>query len=142
MYKYDGDLYSKLPFVREKRRRWFSQWLFPENPDHSYSVIAYRPSDNTVCGYGVARLQTDYYAIAPVYADSEDIAYALLCFLANRFKNSEHVYLEFHANRRSCFKFVTEAHLAFTYSNFRCYNAFVPNLPIEKLYCDHEFWPL
>lgn len=140
LYKYDNDLYENLPTL--KRRQWLVQWLFPEVSDHSFSAVAYNVSDKTVLGYGVARLQTNYYTISPLYANSEECAYALLCFIANNFLKHEKIYMEFNASRRSCLKFVTEAGMALTYTSFRFYRSFVPNLPLDKLYCDHEFWPI
>lgn len=140
LYKYDDLLYENIP--APKRRYWLKKWLFPEDPNHSVAVVAYNSDDRTVYGFGVGRVQTEAFSsISPLYADSDQIAYSLLCEIANNMK-CENMYVEFDANRRVCFQFAREANLFQTYSNFRVYIPYVYNFPTHKCYCDNEFWPI
>lgn len=141
LYKYDDSLYNNIS--APNRRFWLNQWLFPENPDQSFAVVAQNKNDNSVVGYGVGRMQSkNFSSLSPVYADSDDIAYAIICELANHLRNRENLYVEFPASKRVCFRFVREAELTQTYCNFRVYSSSLYKFPIEKVYCDQEFWPV
>lgn len=130
------------------RSNFMKQWLLPtDDSDHTIAYCAMAAGH--VVGYGAVRMMTEsYYDLAPVYADSKEIAERILRTLVielwTRKQNTVELYVSFPAEQKTTLKFCLDLGLHWHYAEMRTYEnvSTQPQLPWHKVFSAHEFWLL
>lgn len=141
--KYDQTLHPS------DRSDFMRQWLLPDADATHMTIACCVVKNDKVIGYGAARMMTDsYYDLAPVYADSKDIAERILRYLSvelwSKKGDSVELYVSFPAEQTVTLKFCLDLGLKWHYAEMRTYEnvSKQPNLPWHKVFSAHEFWLL
>lgn len=135
---YDQKLYITLGYSR-KRAEFITSWVSDE---FGITYVA-RNREGMLEGYGVLRqISPKYHRFTPVYADSTDCGYYLLCALAKDVPEKDKVYLSFPAKNQASMEFCAKLGLPYDYSEVRVYDSCRLDLPTDKLFAETEFWPI
>lgn len=144
MLEYDRTIHSIT-----NRDKFVCQWSAPPaigEPQYGRSVLALDQMGKCI-GYGTLRLFSDFYSIQPLYADNDEIAWALLVALVKRYwQDDAYLHMAFMANKKPAVEFYHTLGLSVTFTGITtCSTAlleFAKSLPTSKVYAVHEFYPL
>uniref|UniRef100_A0A183J792 Acetyltransf_18 domain-containing protein n=1 Tax=Soboliphyme baturini TaxID=241478 RepID=A0A183J792_9BILA len=136
IYSYD------LGLLGFDRKQFLRLWL--NKDEFGKSVCAVK--DGIILGYGTLKIAEKYTMIAPVYADSDEVAFAILYELLHDYDMSLTLSLIFPATNAFMCHFVKNLGLQLFTSEMRITRgnceAVVKNLQMKKVYALHEFWPI
>lgn len=132
--------------VLTDRMNFLRDFALPNNSTLAKCLLAL-DQNKTVKGYGVLRLCSDYYTIAPVYADNNDIAMALLTGLCRLVPEGSRLHIPFHAECNSTLGLCHQLCFIQCTSEVRTYrsDAFAAlgrQLDLNRVYAIQEYWPL
>jgi len=142
------DYDEKVVLVDRKAfvRRWSTPVLEKE-PEYGRSVMAIEENSGRCLGYGTMRLFSDYYGIQPLYADTDEIAGALMIALAKwGLDEDAYLYMPLMAAKRKALEFCFGLGMVITGTEFRSSSTlmlpYAKSLPIQKVYAVHEYYPV
>lgn len=130
-----------------EREQFVKEWCLPRDKSHGETILALDQATGRCLGYGTMRLFSDYYGIQPLYADSDQIALALMTALTKWCLNADvYLYMPLMASKRTAMKFCYDLDMVITGTETRNCSAlaldYASSVPIEKIYSVHEYYPV
>jgi len=111
------------------REAFLACWLFPAN---GHALVS-KNADGSFNGYGVIRKCYDGYKVGPLFADSPDLAEAILLMLVNE-TNNEYVYLDIPAPNQAALTLVNKYKMQPCFKTNRMYTKGTPDIDLTRIY--------
>jgi ribosomal protein S18 acetylase RimI-like enzyme len=116
-------------FFPENRTAFLKSWLYAEDR----KAIAMM-QNNEIVGYGVLRQCLSGYKIGPLFADTPEIAEALLVELVAALAENEVFYLDIPEHNTSAISLAGKFKMQVVFGTARMYTMKFPDLPIGKIF--------
>jgi len=122
------------PFFPAERPAFLECWL--HQPDsHALGIM----KNGTLAGYGLIRACRDGHKIAPLFADSPELAETLFLALKSRVSTSETVYLDTPALNPAAVALAEKHGMRRSFETARMYTGSFPDLPLARLFSVTSF---
>jgi GNAT superfamily N-acetyltransferase len=122
------DAYDR-PFFPETRSQFLQSWL---NQPQSRALGILQ--DGTLAGYGMIRVCRSGYKIAPLFANSSELAESLLMALKSRVKPGEPIYLDTPEVNPAAIALAEKYRMKLVFETARMYTGTLPDLPFNRLF--------
>ena len=117
------------PFLPADRSQFIQAWI--NQPDcHALGVM----QDGELAGYGVIRQCRSGYKIAPLYADTPELAEQLFLALKSRVSSSDPIYLDTPEQNQAAVSLAERHNMTVSFETARMYTQETPTLPVERLF--------
>jgi hypothetical protein len=87
-----------------------------------------------LAGYGVIRPCRSGYKIAPLFAESAQLADSLFLAVTTRVKQSEPVFLDIPETNKAALALADRHNMKVSFETVRMYTGVVPNMPLNRIF--------
>jgi GNAT superfamily N-acetyltransferase len=122
------DAYDRS-FFPEKRSQFLQSWL-----NQPRSIALGIMQDGALSGYGMIRGCRSGYKIAPLFADSPELAESLFMALQSQVKPGEPIYLDAPEVNQDAIALAEKYPMKLVFETARMYTGAFPDLPLNRLF--------
>lgn len=140
LIKYDKNV------TKVDRTFFLTHWCLADGNENLSRTSVVRNLKGKVVGFGTLRKTTGYYTLSPLYADSDQIAKAIIANLVAQLSTGDYFYFKCLANRQLMVACANDFGLVQTETEMQHYfeqaEAYCKSVKWPSVYCVHEFWPV
>lgn len=117
------------PFFPANRSRFTKQWI-SQPACHALGIMV----NDKLAGYGVMRKCLNGYKIAPLFADTPDLAESLFLALKTEASSSDPVFLDVPEVNQAAVSLAKQYSMKVAFETARMYTGDFPDLPFDRLF--------